>query len=71
MTQEHFLLAVALKIPCAIVVTKSDMRGKENVEKLEDGIRFLLRLAVITENVFSVKSKDDVIYAADNFYTKR
>jgi len=63
-TKEHLGIAVALKIPIAVVITKVDMVGEERVREVLDDISRLLKMPGINKIPLLVRDVDDVSVAA-------
>jgi elongation factor 1-alpha len=70
-TKEHFGLAVALKIPIFIVVTKIDMTPKEIFEETLENIKKLIKMPSVDKIPLIVRGIDDVIVAAINMPSGR
>ncbi len=65
-TKEHLGVAVALRIPVIVVVTKVDMVPDEQVVKVLEETEALLKLPGVSRIPLRVKSMDDVVVAARN-----
>ena len=64
MGKEHLGIAVALKIPLFITVTKIDMVHEDVVNRCIEEIRTLLKMPGISKLPFEIKDQDDVVVAA-------
>ncbi|MGB9728606.1 MAG: GTP-binding protein [Thermoprotei archaeon] len=70
-TKEHFGLAVALKIPIFIVVTKTDIAPREILEETLESIKRLIKMPSVDKIPLIIKGMDDVIVAAVNMPSGR
>jgi len=70
-TREHLGVAVALRIPVFVVVTKVDMVGGEQVTHVLEDIETILKFPGVNKIPITVKSQDDVVVAARNMVTNR
>lgn len=71
MTREHLFLALTLKIPIIIVLTKMDIvENRQNIykETLEN-IKKILKLPGIRHIPYRIKNNDDVILCSEKIYT--
>ncbi len=66
MTKEHLGVAVALKIPVFIAVTKVDAASEVRLQETLQEIHRVLKLPGVSKIPFLVKSMDDVAVAAKN-----
>lgn len=64
--REHLGLAVALKIPVFVVVTKVDMTPREVLERTLRSVEGLLKLPGVNKIPFVVKNQGDAAVAARN-----
>ncbi|MEM2905252.1 MAG: GTP-binding protein [Candidatus Bathyarchaeia archaeon] len=65
-TREHLGVAVALRIPVVVAVTKVDMVPDEQVAKVLEETEALLKLPGVNRIPLRVRSTDDVVVAARN-----
>lgn len=65
-TREHLGVAVALRIPTVVVITKVDMVSEEQVTKALEDTEALLKLPGVSRIPLRVNSKDDLVVAARN-----
>jgi len=66
-TKQHFHLALTLKLPIIILVTKVDLVEEEKFLHTRDSIKVFLKSPSISRLNFVVKTKEDVTIAAKSF----
>ncbi|KAH3764883.1 GTP-binding protein 1 [Pelomyxa schiedti] len=71
MTKEHLGIALALRVPVFIVVTKIDMCPENVMNETLTQIKKILKSPGARKIPFVVKTKDDIIVCARNFLSER
>lgn len=66
-TKQHFHLALTLKVPIIILVTKIDLVEEEKFLQTRDSIKVFLKSPAISRLNFVVKTKEDVTIATKSF----
>ena len=66
-TQQHFHLALTLKVPIIILVTKIDLVKEEKMLQVRDSIKGFLKSSSVARLNFVIKTKEDVTIAIKNF----
>jgi len=71
MTKEHLGLALALKVPVFVVITKIDMCPEHKLKETMRQIKKILKSPGCRKIPIVVRSEDDVVVAARNFVSER
>ena len=71
MTREHLGLAIALRIPVVVVITKIDIAPKEILKSNIDAITKLLKSGGVRKTPYFVKSQSDVVTAIKGLANER
>ena len=71
MTREHLGLAIALRIPVIVVITKIDIAPKEVLKSNTDAIVKLLKSGGVRKTPYFVKSQADVVTAIKGLANER
>lgn len=71
MAKEHLALAFALAVPVLVVVTKIDMSPAAVLENTMRQLVKILKSPSTRRTIVSVKTREDVIFAAQNFVSQR
>ena len=66
-TREHLGLAIALRIPLLVVITKTDLSRQEALEKTTTQLERILKSPGCNKVPILVQDQDDVATAASNF----
>ena len=70
-TKEHLGLALALKVPIFVVVTKIDLCRSCQVERTIKQLERILKSPGCKRVPYRVELEDDVITAAETFHSER
>lgn len=71
MAKEHLGVAIALKLPVVIVVTKIDLVDRSKVDETISDICRLIKMPGVNRIPFIVKSRDDAVVAARTVTSER
>ncbi|NHJ33477.1 MAG: elongation factor 1-alpha [Asgard group archaeon] len=71
MTKEHLGIALALKVPIVIVVTKTDICPKHILEQTLDNLTKLLKMPGSNKIPIIMRNDDDVVVSAKNLLSGR
>lgn len=66
-TKQHFHLALTLKVPIIILVTKMDLVEEEKFLQVRDSIKVFLKGSSVARLNFVIKTKEDVTIATKSF----
>ena len=66
-TREHLGLAIALRIPLLVVITKTDLSSKETLDRTVKQLERILKSPGCNKVPIIVEDQDDVATAASNF----